>query len=210
MKHILILEDNPQALTWLSALAVSVFPGCTTSHAGCLADVTDDLILRNPFDLALIDLHLPDGSGLDCLRRIGSLSPATRCVVVTAFGDDSHVVSALAAGAEGYLLKDQPDAQIYAQLASLSEGVPAISPSIARRIAKHFSLTGPCLQKDEQLSSRETEVLSMISRGYRNADVASALGISLNTVATHIKSIYRKLSISSRAEASWHATRLGL
>ena len=165
---------------------------------------------RKRFDLALIDLGLPDGSGLQCLRRIQELTPSTVCVVVTIMGDDSHVIAALAAGADGYLLKDQPMEQILIQLTDLSHGIPAISPTIARRIAKHFGLTGPSAQDEGTLTSREKEILGLISRGHRNADVALALDISVNTVSTHIKSIYRKLSIGTRAEASWHASRLGL
>lgn len=210
MKKILILEDDSETFVWLSGLVGVAFPGSVISHAACLTEATDDLILRNSPDLSLIDLRLPDGTGLDFLRRLRFLSPSTRCIVITALGDDSNVIAALAAGAEGYLLKDQPDAQIHAQLSSLSEGVPAISPSIARRIANHFTLTGPASQQDEPLSPRESEVLSLIARGYRNIDVATTLDISTHTVSTHIKSIYRKLSICSRAEASWHATRLGI
>ena len=210
MKQILILENIPATRRWLISLTIDAFPGSVSFQGSCLADVTDEVILEKKFDLALIDLGLPDGSGLDCLRQIRELSPSTVCVVVTVMGDDSDVVAALAAGADGYLLKDQPVEQILVQLADLSHGVPAISPAIARRIAKHFSLTGPSAQDDGTLTTREKEILALVSRGHRNADVAGALGITVNTVASHIKSIYRKLSIDSRAEASWHASRLGL
>src|SRR5690606_14126580 len=85
-----------------------------------------------------------------------------------------------------------------------------LSPAIARRIMEHFQLTGPAVTSEEGLTEREKEVLALISRGMRNVDVADQLALSGNTVATHIKSIYRKLGISSRAEASWYATMLGL
>lgn len=210
MKKILILENIPETRHWLVNLTIDAFPGSHAHKAACLAEVSDQLIRESAFDLALLDLGLPDGSGIECLRRFRALSPDTVCIVVTAFGDDTHIVSALAAGADGYLLKDQPVEQILVQLEDLAHGVPAISPAIARRIAKHFSLTGPTTESGEILTARESEVLSLISRGSRNADVADALNITPNTVCSHIKSIYRKLSISSRAEASWHATRLGL
>ncbi|MFC7337925.1 response regulator [Haloferula chungangensis] len=210
MKKILILEDKPEIRSWLEKLVAAAFPTSGAHHAACLAELSDGLIRERSFDLALIDLGLPDGSGLDGLRQIKSLSPDTLCVIVTIMGDDSQVVASLAAGADGYLLKDQPPEQIQVQLRNISLGLPAISPTIARRIAKHFSLTGPSSPDESTLTARENEILSLISRGHRNVDVATALGISENTVASHIKSIYRKLSISSRAEASWHATRLGL
>ena len=91
----------------------------------------------------------------------------------------------------------------------MAEGLPALSPSVARRIMEHFRRTGPAAP-DNDMTGREREVLGLIGRGLRNAEVAVQLGISENTVAGYIKSIYRKLGISSRAEASWHASRLGL
>lgn len=210
MNQILILEDQSQTRCWLQSLVASAFPGSESHQVACLAEVSDQLVRDKRFDLALIDLKLPDGSGLKCLRQFRDLSPATICVVVTIMGDDSHVVASLAAGAEGYLLKDQPADQIELQLTNIAKGLPALSPTIARRIAKHFSLTGPNSPDEGILTSRENEILLLISRGHRNIDVATSLGISKNTVASHIKAIYRKLSISSRAEASWYATQLGL
>jgi len=119
------------------------------------------------------------------------------------------VVAALSQGAEGYLLKDQ-DASILAhQLRQLTHGIPALSPVIARRIMTHFRHTGPVCA-EIRLTRRETDVLALIARGLRNAEVAAELGLAESTVAGYIKDIYRKLGISSRAEASWHATRMGL
>jgi len=116
----------------------------------------------------------------------------------------------LSAGAQGYLLKQQPADQLGRQLVQLHDGIPALSPSIARRIMEHFRMTGPVADDDAGLSDREKQTLGLIARGFRNVDVAESLGIAESTVASHIKSIYRKLGISTRAEASWHATRLGL
>lgn len=210
MKNILVLEDIKETRDWLVGLVVNAFSESRTIAAERVSEITEELLRENLFDLALLDLGLPDGSGLETLRKIRSVSPQTVCVVVTAHGDDSLVVAALSAGAEGYLLKDQPPGQILVQLRDLSHGLPAMSPSIARRLANHFSLTGPSADDLRRLTARETEILSLISRGHRNADVSSILGIAQNTVAVHIKSIYRKLAISSRSEAAWHATRLGL
>lgn len=195
---------------WLTERVTTAFPECKISEAAHVGELSEDRIKEEKFDLALVDLRLPDGSGLEVLRRFRGVSPQTRCVVVTALGDDSHLVAALAAGAVGYLLKDEPDERITRQLANIVHGLPAISPSIASRIMRHFELTGPAVAGEDSLSDREKEILTLISRGHRNIEVADALGIAPTTVASHIKSIYRKLSISSRAEASWHATRLGL
>lgn len=195
---------------WLVELVAAAFPECHVSEAASVGELDEESIAREDFDLALIDLRLPDGSGLEILRRFRDASPRTQCVVVTVLEEDGHVVAALAAGAAGYLLKGEPAERITRQLANIVHGLPAISPSIASRIMRHFELTGPAGPGENSLSDREKEILTFVSRGHRNSEVAEALGIAPTTVASHIKSIYRKLSISSRAEASWHATRLGL
>ncbi|MFN7055991.1 LuxR C-terminal-related transcriptional regulator [Hyphomonas sp.] len=208
MTHLLILEDIPETRAWLCEIALAAFPGCTvreesTVRGGLTAASAE------AFDLAMIDLGLPDGSGLDVLRRLKDLKPETVCIVTTIMGDDAWIVGALSAGANGYLLKDQPKDILTRQLQQIADGVPALSPSIARRIMDHFRLTGPAAP-EESLTPRERDVLALIGRGMRNNEVARSLGLSDNTVAGYIKGIYRKLGISSRAEASWHATRMGL
>lgn len=107
------------------------------------------------------------------------------------------------------LLKEQPRELLVRQLTDTVEGVPALSPSVARRIMEHFRRTGPNTE-ETTLTARERDVLGLVGRGLRNSEVAQALQLSDHTVAGYIKSIYRKLDISSRAEASWHAARLGL
>ncbi|WP_312412661.1 LuxR C-terminal-related transcriptional regulator [Shinella sp.] len=95
------------------------------------------------------------------------------------------------------------------QLTQTAQGIPALSPSVARRIMEHFQRTGPSAA-DDALTSRERDVLALIGKGFRNSEVAQAFDLFEHTVAGHIKNIYKKLDISSRAEASWHAVRLGL
>ncbi len=209
MKEVLIVEDVPETRVWLAQIVLAAFPHSIIHHAGDVASGCD-LAASTTFDLALIDLGLPDGTGVDVLRFLRKNNPGTVCVITTVVGDDAHIIAALSAGAHGYLLKQQPAAQLSRQLTQLTEGVPALSPSIARRIMDHFRMTGPASDCDSGLSEREKQTLTLIARGFRNCDVSESLGIAESTVASHIKSIYQKLGISSRAEASWHATRLGL
>lgn len=206
--HVLIVEDVPEALAWMAGVVLSAFPGCRVDEARSVRDVESRG--QGGWDLALVDLGLPDGSGLDVIRRLKALSPEMTCIVSTVLGDDAHIVAALSAGAQGYILKGQPEPVVRRQLVQLQHGVPALSPTIARRIMEHFQRTGPVDNEAEALSARETEVLVLLSKGLRNAEAAQALNVAESTIATHVKSIYRKLGISSRAEAALHATRLGL
>ena len=209
MNNVLIVEDISETRQWLTNIVTDTFGKTNVDTAGTVRDGIK-LTSENEYDLALVDLGLPDGTGLDVLRFIKSNCPKTLCVITTVMGDDAHIVAALSAGAQGYLLKEQPAVMISKQLAQLAEGLPALSPSIAQRIMEHFRLTGPAAEAESSLTAREQEVLALIGRGMRNVDVADALNLAETTIASHIKSIYRKLGISSRAEASWHATQLGL
>lgn len=209
MNHCLIIEDLKESRHWLADIVTTAFPGCRIREAATFRSGIQ-AIENSMFDLVLIDLVLPDGSGLDALRRLQRKTPETACVVTTIMGDDAHIVAALSAGAKGYLLKDQPAELLSRQLQQLTQGVPALSPAIAQRIMGHFQRTGPSAPEDGTLSNRERQTLALISHGLRNSEVAQQLGVAESTVASHIKSIYRKLHISSRAEATWHAARLGL
>lgn len=208
MKTVLILEDIPDTRNWLVALVQEAFPGADVTTADSLRAARAHL--GRSFDLALIDLGLPDGSGLDILRQIRQSQAATVAIITTVMGDDASVVGALSAGADGYLLKENPAPVLVRQLCQISMGLPALSPSIARRIMSHFSLTGPSDTSAATLTDREAEVLALIARGLRNAEVAAELGLAESTVAGYIKAVYRKLGISSRAEAALHASRMGL
>jgi len=209
MKEILIVEDISETLTWLSQIVNSAFPEGQIDIAETMQEGIEKTNQKE-YNLALIDLGLPDGSGLAVLRNIKQNYPNSVCVITTVMGDDTHIVAALSAGAQGYLLKEQPSEIIKKQLVQLAEGIPALSPSIAQRIMEHFRLTGPAAELSGTLTNREQQVLALIGKGLRNVDVAEDLALAETTVASHIKSIYRKLGISSRAEASWHATQLGL
>lgn len=208
MKHVLIVEDLTDIRRWLAQVVHEIYPEAEILQAGSVR--SGNRLAVSPVDLALIDLGLPDGSGLDVLRTLTRENPAAIKVVTTVMGDDASIVAALSAGADGYLLKENETAVLIRHLEQLAHGIPAISPSVARRIMTHFRLTGPVTEQHDHLTERETEVLRLIASGLRNAEVAKEMGIADSTVAGYIKIIYRKLGISSRAEAAWHASQLGL
>lgn len=217
MSHrLLVIEDVAAArdhLVQLARRALDVQPenivtAATFSQAR--AAVLSAVEANLPFKMALIDIALPDGCGIDALRDLRTAFPETICIMTTVMAADSTIVSALAGGAQGYLLKGQRDDLIVRQLRLIESGVPAISPSIARRIIEHFRTRPPMSETDDKLTPRERCVLSVIAKGARVADAARELGIAETTVASHVKSIYLKLGVSSRAEATLAATRMGL
>ncbi len=147
--------------------------------------------------------------GIEVARLLSAHSHQTSVVMATIFDDDYHIFEALKAGAHGYLLKDQPRVDLIEKLQGILKGDPPLSPSIARRILRYFSQTVET-QAASPLSQREEEVLILIAKGYNCRETSKMLGLSANTVAGYTKSIYLKLNVSSRAEVTLEATRLGL
>lgn len=165
------------------------------------------------FDLALCDLGLPDGDGTDVVARLHELQPEVLSVVVTIHDDDEHLFPALQAGAYGYILKEQPRELIIEQLQRIAQGEPPLSPSIARKVIKYFaSMPKPVTDNlpEVSLTERESEVLLRVAKGYTLPEIGVQLGLSRHTIADYVKQIYRKLNVSSRAEAALEAQRLGL
>ena len=165
------------------------------------------------FDLALIDLGLPDGSGVDVVSSLRESQPEALSVIVTIHDDDDHLFPALQAGAYGYILKEQSRELITEQLQRISQGEPPLSPSIARKVIAYFAAqVKPQANAlpHVQLTERESEVLLRVAKGFTLPEIGVQLGLSRHTIADYVKQIYRKLNVSSRAEAALEAQRLGL
>jgi DNA-binding NarL/FixJ family response regulator len=215
MKNILLLEDLPEIRAWMRDLVMRVFPEAQISEAARVHDAIQ-LVQAVKFDLALIDLGLPDGSGVDVVTKLRDLQPDSQSVVVTIHDDDEHLFPALQAGAYGYILKEQPRELIAEQLQRIGAGEPPLSPSIARRVIAYFNAKSkpqaPAANAlpHVSLTERETEVLLRVAKGYTLPEIGVQLGLSRHTIADYVKQIYRKLNVSSRAEAALEAQRLGL
>jgi DNA-binding NarL/FixJ family response regulator len=208
MKTALILDDLSEAQLWLSEALIVAFPGIVLNFAYNLAQARLWLKSQPAPDLALIDLGLPDGSGVELIAELNRNSPQTLCIVASIFDDDKHLFPALRAGAQGYLLKDQAQSQIIDLLKGISEGRPPLSPSVARKMLRYFQ--PPQMREHMPLTERESEVLCCIAKGLTLPESAKLLGISPNTISGYVKEIYRKLNISSRAEAALTAYQLGI
>lgn len=209
MNHAFILEDLAESQAWLTQALVESFPGIRVDSAFTVQEALRMLPLLPKANIALIDLSLPDGSGIAVIEYLQQHSPNTLCVVASIFDDDKHIFPALRAGARGYLLKDQPVANIVRALTGIAAGEPPLSPAIARKLLGHFQQ--PAAGSGEvELTERETEVLKLIAKGLTQAEAARLLGISRHTVAGYVKDLYRKLNVSSRAEAALLARDMGL
>ena len=186
----------------------------------------------DPFKLILVDLELPDGNGMELLAELARY-PATK-IVTTLYSDDDHLFPALQCGADGYLLKEDRFEVLVEELQKIVRGQPPLSPAIARRLLGHFrqgaggmsGLSEPGSSgfqssrpmplgrgaplDHERLTPRESEVLTYLSKGFTIKEIANLMGIKWFTVNDHIKSIYKKLNVSSRAEAAVLASKQGL
>jgi DNA-binding NarL/FixJ family response regulator len=208
MNTCLVLEDMPDSQRWLALALRASFPEISIAATYSLQEARQWLLAHPAPELALIDLGLPDGSGIELIAELNRRSPATVSIVASIYDDDQHLFPALRAGAQGYLLKDQRWQQIAELLKGIVEGRPPLSPAIARKLLGHFRPAS--LPTQPTLTQRETEVLSLIAKGITMAETAKVLGLSPHTVSGYVKEIYRKLNVASRAEAALTAQRMGL
>ena len=206
VNSVLILDDIAETRSWLALIVTAAFPGVAIVFAASVAEAKSQLASIE-IDLALLDLGLDDGSGLEVLATCGALSKPPACVVTTVFDDDGHLFAALRGGARGYLLKDRPAEELTIALRGIVAGQPPLSPAIATRLLRFFN---PMIPAGEALSVRETEVLVLVSKGFTVAETARSLGLAPSTVSGYVKDVYRKLRICNRAEAALEAQRRGL
>lgn len=213
MNHILLLEDIPEIRAWLKALVKQIFANAQITECSRVQDALKQVQTQR-FTLALLDLGLPDGSGVEVVTALREHQPEVQSVIVTIHDDDEHLFPALQAGAFGYLLKEQSRELLVEQLQRISQGEPPLSPSIARKVIAYFAAQNRpqanALLHEVSLTDRETEVLLRVAKGFTLPEIGVQLGLSRHTIADYVKQIYRKLNVSSRAEAALEAQRLGL
>lgn len=168
-------------------------------------------------DVLLVDLGLPDGSGIDVIRAAHAKWPACNIMVSTSFGDEMHVMQSLEAGAAGYLLKDSTPKNMLENIRSLHAGGSPISPLIARQILMRFQqdekfVEGAAKPASDKpaLSAREQEVLELTTKGYTSSEIAVLMSVSHHTVLTYVRRIYKKLNVNSKTEAIYEARNQGL
>lgn len=212
LPQLLLVEDDQHFAAWVALVLTSHFPAPQLRHVPtrALALQALDEGAGGALQLAIVDLNLPDGSGVDVIRALSQCAPQAPILVVTAVEQPQVALAAIRAGASGYIVKATMDTDLLRTVEQVLAGGSPITPAIARMLLLEFHQQ-PAPEQEarglalsdlilEKITERETEVLRLLARGYGNKEIASRLGFSPSTADTHVRSIYRKLSVNSRAQ----------
>lgn len=213
----LIVEDDPLMRDRLRLLLSNLGGDDRQIAVADSVAAAQELFRKQSFSIALVDIGLPDGSGVELIAWLQAHHPDVSAVVISAWRTDEVIFSALRAGAIGYLLKERDDLELGIALRNIEQGGAPIDPSIARRILSWLTASPGSPQPQPLavppaavLTPRERKILELVSQGLSNRDMAETLSISRLTVECHTKNIYRKLAVNSRTEAVYQARRHGL
>ena len=205
--RVAIVEDDPTMIAWLGE-AIGAAQGLIVNAMAATALEGEALVAAGGYDVFLCDLGLPDGDGIELIRESARRYPASDIMVITMFAEQRRVVDCIRAGARGYLLKGVEPEECIEAIREIRRGGSPISPVIARHLLLHIR---PEISASHvTLSEREREVLNLIARGFSKGECGDILGLSINTVSTHVKSIYRKLGVNSGTEAVYEAKNHGM
>jgi DNA-binding NarL/FixJ family response regulator len=198
-KRVVLVEDRKElSRQWAGIIETFDDLKCVGTCAS--AEEALEIIPRINPDVILMDIRLPLMSGIECTSRLKEMLPATPIVILTVLDDDELIFRALEAGADGYLLKRSKPMDLRAALLDVLNGGAPMSSAIARRVVGSFKKSSAPL-KNVQLSAREAEVLKFLSMGFSNKEIADQIKLSIETVRSYLKSIYKKLHVRSRTEA---------
>ena len=203
-----LVEDDAATRERLTHVLAAA-PGIALVHTAASAGQMLDWLAGNSVNVLLVDLGLPDQSGLEVIRWCRAHQPATNVMVVTLFGDEANMIGAFEAGARGYLLKDGTEDELARHVLSLHAGGSPMTPEIARQLLARLA-PAPQAVDNPPVSAREREILHALARGYTYEEVARLLAIAPSTVQSHVKNIYSKLAVHSKTEAIFEARQLGL
>jgi len=215
---LLVVEDEPLAQVRLRGVLGSL--GYSTDALVFADSIArgEALLRESPFAMVLVDVGLPDGNGVDLIRRLHARDPALPILVISTWNTERVIVDALQAGATGYVLKEREDDEIAISIRSALRGGAPIDPFVAKRILELITQKEPAPAlppvpehgvRSDLLSARETEILLFVSRGLTNREIASLLSLSRFTVECHIRNVYKKLAVNSRTQAVFEARVLG-
>ncbi len=207
---VIIVEDDVHTLNQMRQKIVQLANFEVLAGCGTVAEARKALAQFSP-DVLLVDLDLPDGSGLDIIAEQSDLRADLPMLVISVFADENSVIRAIEAGAQGYLLKSDTSVEIGQCLLELIDGGAPISAHIARYLIRRLRP-----EKEDKavektlLSERELEVLQLAAKGYSYQDIAELLEVKVSSVSSYTRRLYQKLSVHSRSEAVFEAMRMGL
>jgi len=199
--NVSLVEDNA-GVRESFALALNGAPNLRCLGAYSSGEEALRSIPAAPPDVVLMDVHLPGMSGITCVARLRAILPRLQILMLTRFEESDTIFQALRAGASGYLVKNIPPAELVQAIEQVHAGGAPMSMQIARKVISHFQATSKPADGMESLTQREQEVLRLLAKGRLQKNIAETLGISVNTLRTHLRSIYEKLHVHSRAEAT--------
>lgn len=209
---VLIVEDDALIRTrLLGVLHMLGYSDDALDFASSLAEARA-YASSQPLAMALVDIGLPDGSGIDLIRELRDADPSLSILVISAWSTQEVILAALQAGATGYVLKERDDLEVSLSIRSVLRGGAPIDPFIAHHILTHVPAAPQPRETEAQveLSAREREILDLVAQGLTNREISEQLNISRYTVECHIKHIYRKLAVPSRTRAVNEARQRGL
>jgi DNA-binding NarL/FixJ family response regulator len=196
-----IVEDDREVReNWVKVLNVHPRLKCISA-----CESGEEALKRFPDcrpDVVLMDINLPGMSGIQCAALLKERLPKTQVLMVTIYSNNKSIFEALQAGASGYILKNNSSEDVIRSIINVVEGGAPMTGQIARRVLEAFRKPAPKPLKDAQLTTRETEILHLIAKGYANKEIASRLDVGVSTVRTHIEHIYEKLHVHCRTEAA--------
>ena len=210
MTSIAIVEDNKVIRESLTEF-VQADPECRCVCACGTAEEALKLIPKHQPDIVLMDIQLPNLSGIECTAQLKQLLPAIQIIMVTVYEDTERIFKALRAGACGYLLKRCAPEELIAAVREVRQGGAPMSREIARKVIFSFQEPLTTSAEVEGLSPREREILELLAAGFPNKEIADRLGLTDGTVRWHLRHVYNKLHVRSRTEAAlkFHSAKSG-
>jgi DNA-binding NarL/FixJ family response regulator len=195
-----IVEDNDKIREGLAVL-IDGSPSfaCVAMYANA-EDALEYLPRKKP-DVVLMDIGLPKMSGIECVEELKKRAPEIQVMMLTVYEDDDRIFKSLVAGASGYILKNTMPAELFEAIKDIHNGGSPMSNLIARKVVHSFQQMGTSSKELENLSERETEVLSYVAKGYQDKEIAEKFFLSVETIRKHLRNIYQKLHVRSRTEA---------
>ncbi|WP_035613178.1 response regulator transcription factor [Haloferula sp. BvORR071] len=201
MPSIAIVEDNHVVRGCLEEL-VNTIPNCECVGTFASAEEGLKMIPTLKPDLVMMDIHLPNLTGIECASKLKAILPELPILMLTVYEDEEKIFEAFKAGASGYILKRSKPAEVIEAVKSMLDGGAPMTSIIARKVVASFREAEKAANADLMLSRRETEVLNSLSKGFSNKEIANELNITIETVRWHLKQIYEKLHVHGRTEAA--------